>query len=170
MGMNRALRSFLLALACLILGTWLLCSPRQEPPADRGSAPTAATPTAAAPTAASPTPGAVASVSPAAPTTPANPRGFRSRERLDDHFARHGAEFGVTTAAEYVALAQALRDAPVGGDILEIVRGVDGVISRFDRRTGAFLAADPDGTIRTFFKPNDGEAYFRRQARRAPRS
>jgi pyocin large subunit-like protein len=63
-----------------------------------------------------------------------------------------------------------LRDAPVGGDIVEVVRQSDGVISRFDRGSGAFLAADPDGTIRTFFKPNDGEAYFRRQARRSPRS
>ncbi len=26
------------------------------------------------------------------------------------------------------------------------------------------------GSIRTFFKPNDGEAYFRRQARRSPQS
>jgi hypothetical protein len=25
------------------------------------------------------------------------------------------------------------------------------------------------GTIRTFFKPNDGEAFFRRQLRRSPR-
>jgi hypothetical protein len=66
--------------------------------------------------------------------------------------------------------AQQLRDAPVGGDIVEVVRQSDGIISRFDRGSGAFLAADPDGTIRTFFRPNDGEAYFRRQARRSPRS
>jgi hypothetical protein len=32
----------------------------------------------------------------------------------------------------------------------------------------AFLAVNRDGTIRTFFKPNDGEAYFRRQASRTP--
>ena len=35
-----------------------------------------------------------------------------------------------------------------------------------DRSTGAFVAFDADSTIRTFFKPNDGEAYFERQARR----
>jgi pyocin large subunit-like protein len=77
---------------------------------------------------------------------------------------------GASTPEAYVARAQALRDAIVGGDVLEIVRPVDGVISRFDRRTGAFGAYDPDGTIRTFFKPEDGEAYFRRQARRRPSS
>ena len=95
-------------------------------------------------------------------------RGFRSPDRLHEHFAKHGAEFGGITEREYLHLAQALRDAPAGADVLEIVRPDDGIISRFDRRTGAFLAADADGTIRTFFKPNDGEAYFKRQAKRRP--
>ena len=93
--------------------------------------------------------------------------GFRSRRLLEEHFAKHGAEFGDITIAEYLGRARALRDAPVGGDILEIRRD-DGTTSRFDRATGSFLAFNPDGTIRTFFRPNDGEAYFRRQARRRP--
>ena len=45
----------------------------------------------------------------------------------------------------------------------------DGVVTRFDRDSGAFIAFDPDGTIRTFFKPRDGEAYFRRQRDRPAR-
>ena len=44
----------------------------------------------------------------------------------------------------------------------------DGVTTRFDRQTGAFIAFNPNGTIRTFFKPNDGERYYRRQAESAP--
>lgn len=68
---------------------------------------------------------------------------------------------------QYLAAAQALRDATVGGDVLELRRS-DGVVTRFDRRSGAFLAVNRDGTIRTFFHPNDGEQYFRRQASRAP--
>lgn len=91
--------------------------------------------------------------------------GFRSRQRLDDHFAKHGAEFGMISRAEYLRQAQALRDAPVGESVLEIRRG-DGTVSRFDKSSGAFLAFDDDGIIRTYFKPNDGERYFRRQARR----
>lgn len=94
--------------------------------------------------------------------------GFRSDAKLDEHYAKHGAEFGNITKAEYLRLAQQLRDSDPGGPILEIVRPADGVVSRFDTRTGAFLANDRDGTIRTFFKPNDGEAYFRRQAKRRP--
>ena len=119
--------------------------------------------------------GGVARVVDAAPTplaiAPA-PRfgddpGFRSPQRLDEHFAKHGREFGSITREGYLRQAQALRDAPVSGSVLE-VRRADGVVSRFDRRTGAFLAFDSDGIIRTFFRPNDGEAYFRRQARRRP--
>lgn len=91
--------------------------------------------------------------------------GFRSRAQLNEHFQKHGAEFGRITQAEYLRQAQRLRDAPMGGSIEEIRRD-DGTVSRFDRSTGAFIAFNRDGTIRTFFKPNDGEAYFRRQASR----
>lgn len=38
--------------------------------------------------------------------------------------------------------------------------------ARFDRKISAFLASNPDLTIRTYFKPNDGERYFRRQSKR----
>lgn len=91
--------------------------------------------------------------------------GFRTSQALDRHFTKHGREFQGYTRADYLTAAQRLRDGPVGGDILE-VRRPDGTSSRFDRGSGAFGAFDPDGTIRTFFRPNDGEAYFRRQARR----
>ena len=89
--------------------------------------------------------------------------GFRSRAQMDRHFAKHGAEFGGVTEAEYLREAQALRDAPVGATVEESTRP-DGTLSRYDRASGAFIAFDPDGTILTFFKPNTGESYFRRQA------
>lgn len=91
--------------------------------------------------------------------------GFASAERLEEHFYKHGAEFGAANAEAYLALAQKLRDAPVGGNIEEAKRASDGVLTRYDRGTGAFIAFDQDGTIRTFFKPND-EGYFRRQLNR----
>ena len=65
----------------------------------------------------------------------------------------------------HLRLAQELRDARVGGPILE-ARRPGGEFSRFDRRRGYFGAYNPDGTIRTFFIPNNGERYFRRQAQR----
>jgi pyocin large subunit-like protein len=91
--------------------------------------------------------------------------GFRSPQHLLDHFDRHGAEFRASGPSEYLAIAQALRDAPVGGPILEAVRK-DGVITRFDRSSGTFIAFDRDLVIRTCFKPHDGLSYFRRQALR----
>lgn len=91
--------------------------------------------------------------------------GFRSRVQLDEHYHKHGSEFGSISEMEYLRLAQALRDAPAGGPILE-ARRPNGEFSRFDRRHGYFGAYNPDGTIRTFFIPNNGERYFRRQASR----
>ncbi len=94
--------------------------------------------------------------------------GFRSPQRLAEHYRKHGVEFGSIDREEYLRRAQALRDAPAGGPILE-ERRADGVTTRFDRRTGAFIAFDPDKTIRTFFRPNAGEQYFLRQSKRFPR-
>ena len=91
--------------------------------------------------------------------------GFRSRAQFDKHYRKHGAEFGAISQGEYLRLAQELRDAPAGGPILE-ARRANGEFSRFDRRHGYFGAYNPDGTIRTFFIPTDGERYFRRQAKR----
>jgi len=89
--------------------------------------------------------------------------GFRSRRLFEEHYAKHGSEFGNISPQDYLARAQALRDAPAGGPILQAVTP-DGIVSRFDRRSGAFGAYNPDRTIRTFFIPNAGERYFHRQA------
>ena len=91
--------------------------------------------------------------------------GFVNEKRLEEHYEKHGAEFGRITKQDYLRQAQLLRDATVGGPVLETVRR-DGVTTRFDRQTGAFIAFNGDGTIRTFFKPNDGERYYKRQAER----
>ena len=88
--------------------------------------------------------------------------GFASRQKLVDHYKKHGREFGAPTMEQYLRKAQALRDRPAGGAILESVRP-DGVVSRYDRETGDFLAFNRDGVIRTYFRPTDGEAYYRRQ-------
>src|SRR5258706_11069464 len=117
-----------------------------------------------------PRPGAGASMTtlPALPDASAGVRtqiGFRSRERLVEHYRKHGREFGRISMDRYLRLAQELRDRPVGGMILEAVRA-DRSIVRYDKSSGAFIAFDPDGIIRTFFRPNRGDAYFRSQLRR----
>jgi len=105
---------------------------------------------------------------PPAPEPERHPRiGFRTRELWMEHYRKHGAEFSASSPELYLKLAQDLRDDPLGPGIRELVRA-DGVICRFHPRSGAFLAFNPDLTIRTFFRPNDGEAYFRRQLEREP--
>jgi pyocin large subunit-like protein len=91
--------------------------------------------------------------------------GFHSRRQFDEHYQKHGREFGSISQQEYLRLAQELRDAPAGGPILEVVKP-GGIVTCFDRRNSSFGAYNPDRTIRTFFIPNDGERYFHRQARR----
>lgn len=92
-------------------------------------------------------------------------KGFRTEEQFEAHYRKHGREFGNISKQEYLRLAQELRDAPAGKDILE-ARRRDGVLTKFDRRKGYFGAYNPDGSIRTFFIPVAGESYFRRQATR----
>jgi pyocin large subunit-like protein len=96
---------------------------------------------------------------------PSSPVGFRSQAELQEHFRKHGTEVGAASEADYLHRAQALRDAPLGTDVAEIVRR-DGVRTRYDRRDGGFVAFNANGVIRTYFRPADGEAYFLRQASR----
>ena len=90
--------------------------------------------------------------------------GFRSRSKLEQHYRKHGREFGNVTLDEYLAMAQDLRDAPLSKQVVETTQA-GGTVSRFDRQTGSFTAFDRDLTLRTFFKPNGGEDYFWRAAK-----
>jgi pyocin large subunit-like protein len=142
----RALAALLAALVLAGCGG----SHAAAPPAPSGTAPAAAATTAAA-------------ISTVPVPVVISPVGFRSQTDLDQHFAKHGREVGATSESDYLHRAQALRDAPLGDDVAEIVRR-DGVRTRFDRRDGGFVAFNPSGVIRTYFRPADGEAYFLRQA------
>jgi len=88
--------------------------------------------------------------------------GFATRQKMVDHYRKHGREFGAITMDQYLGKAQELRDRPAGGAILESVRP-DGVVTRFDRGSGDFIAFNRDGVIRTYFRPADGEDYYKRQ-------
>ena len=65
---------------------------------------------------------------------------------------KHGAEFGRITKQDYLRQAQLLRDAKPVDPVLEAVRR-DGVITRFDRQTGAFIAFNPEPLARPFCLP-----------------
>lgn len=88
-------------------------------------------------------------------------KGFRNEHQLDDHFSRYGRDFGHPTKAQYLKMAQQLRDARPSKDVL-LKRRLDGGGAKFDVRVKWFVAFDADGTIRTFFVPKDGMKYFDR--------
>jgi len=102
---------------------------------------------------------------------PARVIGFISEWDRDGHFAAHRAEFGgrFADSLEYEAGAVAFFDLPLAGNMMEGMR-TDGWKIRFDSATDEFAICDPDGYIRTYFKPDprkhklaNNVAYFRRR-------
>jgi pyocin large subunit-like protein len=100
------------------------------------------------------------------PAFAAGGRGFRTQHLLEEHYSKYGREFGQITLEQYLRLAQQLRDARPGKNILVSSRPTGGG-AKFDRQRGWFVAYDGDGTLRTFFVPKDGIHFFERQARTA---
>jgi hypothetical protein len=60
---------------------------------------------------------------------------------------------------DYAQGARDLLDGPAAEGVLEGTRGTD--LSWFGINTGALGVKTQDGIIRTFFRPDGGEAYFR---------
>ncbi len=81
------------------------------------------------------------------PTTWGNP------QTLADHFARHGADFGAKTPEEYVQAAARLFERAQRGSLPTKI-DPKGVIRVYDPATNSFGAFNPNGTIRTFCKPD----------------
>lgn len=92
--------------------------------------------------------------------------GFRTLHLLEDHYNRYGGQFGAINIQQYLHLAQQLRDAAPGKNVL-MSRRPDGGGSKFDVKRGWFVAYDGDGTLRAFFIPKDGIRYFDRQQKSA---
>jgi pyocin large subunit-like protein len=80
---------------------------------------------------------------------------------LDDHFARHGADFGAKSAMEYARLAMLFGERAQRGE-LPVKVDDDGTRRVFDIRSRTFGAYNDDWTTKTFFKP-DRLDYFARQ-------
>lgn len=90
---------------------------------------------------------------------PATGRRFQSEELLQTHFAKHQAEYGTISIPEYLRRAGELADAGVSEDVVQLQRS-DGSVSKYRFSTNDFVVVNADGTIRTFFKPVDKEAYW----------
>ncbi|MBP2478603.1 RHS repeat-associated protein [Crossiella equi] len=83
-------------------------------------------------------------------------------KNLDEHFNKHGDEMGFDTVAEYKYAAQDLM-CLCDGRRPGVLMKKDGEVHRFfDPGSGEFGATGPRGII-TYFKPENGMDYFRRQ-------
>ncbi|MBR6102034.1 MAG: hypothetical protein IKP95_06390 [Ruminococcus sp.] len=87
---------------------------------------------------------------------------FRSKKLYEDHFKKHGSEFGNITKEEYLKLANDMLNSD-SDTILHKTEKEDGDDVFFDTATGYFLVLSTDGYIRTFFIPDKGIDYYNRQ-------
>ncbi|CAN5165487.1 hypothetical protein BH11ACT3_BH11ACT3_01010 [soil metagenome] len=72
----------------------------------------------------------------------------------DDHFGRHGSDFGATTTSEYVRQADEFLTGPPAVGTLEYVRPESGAIVRFNPDTDEFGIVSASGVLETYYRPD----------------
>jgi hypothetical protein len=80
---------------------------------------------------------------------------------LQDHFARHGADFGAKSPDDYAAQAWRFRERAVT-ERLPMKLDTDGTVRIFDPKSRAFASFNRNGTTKTYFRP-DNPSYWQRQ-------
>ncbi len=78
---------------------------------------------------------------------------FADNPKLQDHFNRHGGDFGAGSAAQYEQQANTFLNGSRDTGVLEKARP-NGDIVRYNPATEEFGIVKPDGTIRTYYKPD----------------
>ncbi len=89
---------------------------------------------------------------------------FRSEKLLNQHWEKHGAEFGAefgyTNAKEYEKGASDVINNP---EALSKTEAEDGDYVFYIEVTNEFVVLSTDGYIRTYFRPDSGKRYYDRQ-------
>lgn len=78
-----------------------------------------------------------------------------------DHFKKHGHEFHLSTAQEYVDAVHAFTGKPPKGTLTKARRNGDRLY--YQASTNTFAVTDKHGAPRTMFKPDKGRAYYEGQ-------
>lgn len=84
---------------------------------------------------------------------------------LQDHFDRHGGDFGATSPDDYAAKAWLFRERARASS-LPMKLDTDGTTRMWDGKTGSFAAYNRNGTTKTYFKPGN-PSYWQRQPGRS---
>lgn len=85
---------------------------------------------------------------------------FKSDSLLQEHFNKHGSEFGYTSTSEYESQANEVINSP---DALHKTEVEDGDSVYYVQATNELVILSTEGYIRTYFKPEDGLDYYNRQ-------
>lgn len=85
---------------------------------------------------------------------------FRNENLLNEHYQKHGIEMGFGSASEYEAAAGRV---VVNSKSLHKIEAEDGDDVYYLESSNELVIVSTDGYIRTYFKPNDGIAYYNRQ-------
>lgn len=84
---------------------------------------------------------------------------FQSDEKLKEHYEKHGKAMGFASAEEYLAAANAVvLNEEALHKTAERWRDV-----YYLEETNDFVVVSPQGYLRTYFRPEDGIKYYRRQ-------
>ena len=79
---------------------------------------------------------------------------------LNEHFQKHGVEMGFSSASAY---EEAAREVVQDSNSLHKIEAEDGDDVYYLKSTNELVIVSTDGYIRTYFKPEDGIAYYNRQ-------
>ena len=85
---------------------------------------------------------------------------FRNADLLNEHYLKHGVEMGFASKEEYQAAASAV---VTNENALHKLEAEDGDDVYYLEASNEFVIVSTAGFIRTYFKPNDGIAYYNRQ-------
>jgi RHS repeat-associated protein len=78
---------------------------------------------------------------------------FGDNAKLQDHFNRHGGDFGATSARQYDTMADGFLTGPRQSGVLEKIRP-NGDVVRFNPTTDEFGVVSGNGIVRTYYKPD----------------
>jgi len=83
-------------------------------------------------------------------------------ETLTRHFDDHGADFGAVDEEDYIRKAGKFFSDSQEKNLPTAVNE-EGIIKVYDSETNTFGSYNPDGTIKTFYKPTRGQEYWNDQ-------
>lgn len=84
-----------------------------------------------------------------------------SMPSLQDHFDRHGSDFRAKDPDDYARMAWEFLQRGKRGEVLVKIDD-EGVMRLWDPKSRAFGSYNPNGTTKTYFRPNSRD-YFERQ-------